>query len=87
MTVPSPSPSSPTALDRLVAEAHETAKAVAEKWARAPLNAQAQASALTYLTEIAPGDQELAECWAADPGLPQRIAALVEGASAALDGA
>jgi hypothetical protein len=74
MTVPSTHPGAPTALDVRVAEAHETAKAVAEAWAKAPLNRQAQAAALAYLIEHAPGDQALYDFWGAEPRLAERVA-------------
>lgn len=85
MTVPSAHSGVPTALDVRVAEAHDTAKAVAEAWAKAPLNRQAQAAALAYLIEHAPGDQALYDFWGAEPRLAERVAQIAPQTAA--DGA
>jgi len=74
----------PTALDLRIAEAHHAARSVAEAWAAAPLNPQAQAAALAYLIEHAPGDQALTAFWAAEPRLAERVAALAQDAAAAV---
>jgi hypothetical protein len=66
----------PTALDLRVAQAYLHARAVAEAWARTPLNPQAQAAALEYLTGPSAGDQALTAFWAAEPHLPDRLAQL-----------
>lgn len=72
---------SPTALDLCLADAFARAAAVAEAWAAAPLNPRVQAAALVYLTALAPEDQQIAEAWASEPGLRDRITALVQEAA------
>lgn len=76
MTATTAPPPDPTALDLRVAEAYRQARTVAQAWALTPLNPQAQAAALEYLTGPSAADQALAAFWAAEPRLPERLAQL-----------